>query len=27
MALIGDATDGKFKFCGGEEILLGLLDA
>ena len=27
MALIGDATYGKFKLCGGEYILLGLLDA
>jgi hypothetical protein len=27
MALIGDATYGKFKLCGGEDILLGLLDA
>jgi len=27
MALIGDATYGKFKLCGGEYILLALLDA
>ena len=27
MALIRDATYGKLKLCGGEEILLGLLDA